>query len=151
MRERYPSKILIAMDGSEASIEVAQYAIALAKKEDNSSLIVLTVANMPLWYVSLSPMEEFSKNWKEKDILESKQWFDDLKRMAEATTGVQLRREFIETAKSVQGAIVEYTECENVDLIVIGTRGRSGFKKLLLSSVAQGVVTYAHCPVMLAR
>ena len=39
----------------------------------------------------------------------------------------------------------------NVDLIVIGTRGRSGFKKLLLGSVASGVVTYAHCPVMVVK
>jgi nucleotide-binding universal stress UspA family protein len=36
-------------------------------------------------------------------------------------------------------------------LIAIGTRGRSGFKKLLLGSVASGVVTYAHCPVMVVK
>jgi nucleotide-binding universal stress UspA family protein len=31
------------------------------------------------------------------------------------------------------------------------TRGRSGFSKLLLDSVASGVVTYAHCPVMVVK
>jgi nucleotide-binding universal stress UspA family protein len=36
-------------------------------------------------------------------------------------------------------------------LIVIGTKGRSGIKKLLLGSVASGVVTYAHCPVMIVK
>ena len=36
-------------------------------------------------------------------------------------------------------------------LIVIGTRGRSGFKRLLLGSVASHVVTYAHCPVFVAK
>jgi len=35
-----------------------------------------------------------------------------------------------------------------MDLIVAGTRGHSGFKELLLGSVASGVVTYAHCPVI---
>jgi nucleotide-binding universal stress UspA family protein len=39
-------------------------------------------------------------------------------------------------------------EKENIDLIIVGTRGRSGFKKLLLGSVASEVVKYAHCPVM---
>jgi hypothetical protein len=42
---------------------------------------------------------------------------------------------------------VEYVERKNIDLIVMGTRGRSGFKRLLLGSTASGVVTYAHCPV----
>ena len=37
------------------------------------------------------------------------------------------------------------------DLIVLGTRGRSGFKRILLGSVASGVITYAHCPVMVVK
>jgi nucleotide-binding universal stress UspA family protein len=46
---------------------------------------------------------------------------------------------------------MNFAEKENIDLIVIGTRGRSGFKKLLLGSVASGVVTYAHCSVMVVK
>jgi nucleotide-binding universal stress UspA family protein len=38
-----------------------------------------------------------------------------------------------------------------MDLIVIGTRGRSAFKRLLLGSTASGVVTHAPCPVMVVR
>jgi nucleotide-binding universal stress UspA family protein len=52
---------------------------------------------------------------------------------------------------SVEGAIVNYAERENVDLIVIGTRGRSGITRMLLGSVASEVVTYAHCPVMVVK
>jgi nucleotide-binding universal stress UspA family protein len=48
-------------------------------------------------------------------------------------------------------AIVDYAEKNKVDLIVVGTRGRSGFTKLLLGSVASGVVTYASCPVMVVK
>jgi len=36
-------------------------------------------------------------------------------------------------------------------LIIVGTRGRSGFKRLLLGSTASGIVTHAHCPVMVVR
>jgi hypothetical protein len=46
--------------------------------------------------------------------------------------------------------ILEYAE-KNIDLIVIGTRGSSGFKKSLLGSIASSVVTYAHCLVMVMK
>lgn len=40
---------------------------------------------------------------------------------------------------------------KTMDLIVVGTKGRSGLKKILLGGVALGVVTYAHCPVIVVR
>jgi nucleotide-binding universal stress UspA family protein len=46
---------------------------------------------------------------------------------------------------------VDCAEQKKVDLIVIGSRGLSGFKKLLLGSVASGVVTYSHCPVLVVK
>jgi nucleotide-binding universal stress UspA family protein len=52
---------------------------------------------------------------------------------------------------TVAGAIVSYAEGEKVELIVIGTRGRSGIKNMLIGSVATDVVNYAHCPVMVVR
>jgi nucleotide-binding universal stress UspA family protein len=51
----------------------------------------------------------------------------------------------------VAGAIIRYAEEHNVDLIVVGTRGRSSFTKLLLGSVGSAAVTYAHCPVMVVK
>jgi nucleotide-binding universal stress UspA family protein len=42
-------------------------------------------------------------------------------------------------------------EQNNIDIIVMGTRGRSGFKKMLLGSTAVGVLTYAPCPVMIVK
>jgi nucleotide-binding universal stress UspA family protein len=62
----------------------------------------------------------------------------------------RIRSELIGSASAV-GGIVGFAEKENVDLIVVGTRGRSGFKKLLLGSVASGVVSYAHCPVLIVK
>jgi len=45
----------------------------------------------------------------------------------------------------------EYAEEKQIDLIVMGTRGRTGFKKLLLGSTASSVVTYSHCTVMVVK
>jgi len=67
------------------------------------------------------------------------------------TDSIQLKTQVIVSPISVTGSIVEYAERENIDLIVIGTRGRSAFKRLLLGSIASGVVTHAHCPVMVVR
>jgi nucleotide-binding universal stress UspA family protein len=83
---------------------------------------------------------------------EAEKWFDKIKQKADdINKKIQLKTEVVATDRSVVGAIVEYAERENIDLIVIGTRGRSGFKKMLLGSVASGVVTYAHCPVMVVK
>ena len=47
--------------------------------------------------------------------------------------------------------IVRYAEARNVDLIVMGTHGRSGVAHLLMGSVAEHVVRAAPCPVLLVR
>jgi len=52
---------------------------------------------------------------------------------------------------SVVKEIVEYAENNKVDMIVIGSRGMTGLKKLLLGSVANGVITYSHCPVLVVK
>jgi nucleotide-binding universal stress UspA family protein len=66
-------------------------------------------------------------------------------------TTINLSSDVIVPNKSVIAEIVDYAENNNIDLIVIGTRGRSGVRRLLLGSVASGVVTYAHCPVLVIK
>ena len=74
---------------------------------------------------------------------------EDTKR---TTNGViHLKTQVVVSPLSITGSIVQYAERENIDLIVVGTRGRSGFKRLLLGSTASGIVTHAHCPVMVVR
>ncbi|MGI9009799.1 MAG: universal stress protein [Nitrososphaeraceae archaeon] len=51
----------------------------------------------------------------------------------------------------ISSLIINHAESENVDLIVVGNRGRKGFKRMLLGSVASDIVTYAHCPVLVVK
>ena len=79
--------------------------------------------------------------------MEAQKWFDDIKEKL----GVKFITEVIIAKESIVKEIIEYSEREKIDLIIIGTRGRSGLKKLLLGSTASGVVTYANCPVMVIK
>ena len=151
------SKILITVDGSEQSMDAADYAIVMAKKEDNNTqLIALHVLFSQTGYaystnmfglVTPSSINELLEDAK----YEAQQWFDKIKEKLYENRDIQLKTEVVVSPTSVVGAIVDYAERENVDLIVIGSRGRRGFKKMLLGSTASGVVTYATCPVMIVK
>jgi nucleotide-binding universal stress UspA family protein len=64
----------------------------------------------------------------------------------------QLRaRAVVVTAASAAAAITEYAHREQVDLIIVGTHGRSGVAHLVMGSVAERVVRTAPCPVLTVR
>jgi nucleotide-binding universal stress UspA family protein len=52
---------------------------------------------------------------------------------------------------SAADAIINYAETNRLDLIVMGTKGRTGLKKFFLGSAASGVVSHANCPVLVVR
>jgi nucleotide-binding universal stress UspA family protein len=75
---------------------------------------------------------------------------DKVKRKA-AEKNLKVKTDIVVGITSTVKEIVEYAEKNKMDLIVIGSRGLSGFKKMLLGSVASGVVTYSHCPVLVVK
>lgn len=153
--EQLFSNILVPIDGSEPSFHAAQVAINIANKF-NSEIIVL--------YVVVSPSKAEYANLtglvtpKQIDMIienakkESKNWFKRIEDMVkENGSHIKISTRVILTGIAVYGEVVEYAQQKSIDLIVIGTRGRSGIKKLLLGSTASGVVTYAHCPVLVTK
>ena len=148
------SKILVAIDGSEISMRAAVYAIDIVKK-NKSQLIALTVLEISTprrISSSFITAPTYGLKELEEKRKEAQQWLDKFEKLAAKENNVKLKSEIIEDPISrVGSAIVGYAERENVDLIVIGSRGRTGFKKMLLGSVASDVVTYAHCPVMVVK
>lgn len=69
-----------------------------------------------------------------------------LEAIAPTAKDVRFRRKFIEGLPSDD--IVKYAVEENIDLIVMGTHGRTGLGRLLMGSVAEAVVRRAPCPVL---
>lgn len=93
---------------------------------------------------------EAPKEWNEKNKQVIQRFLDQISDTAKENN-VKIKTEIVESPMSVEGSIVDHAEKEGVDLIVIGTRGRTGFTKRLLGSVALGVVTHAHCPVLVIK
>jgi nucleotide-binding universal stress UspA family protein len=152
------SRIILPIDGSESSIKAAEYAIGIARKKgenNNTELIALHVIHSEIKH-AYSTYYGGSVNQSSFDGIiehakrEAQAWFDKIQEKCNKNN-VKLRREIIVNPRSLVGAIVDYAEHEGVDLIVMGTRGRSDFKRLLLGSTASGVVTYAHCPVLIVK
>jgi nucleotide-binding universal stress UspA family protein len=157
-------RILVAIDGSETSMRAAGYAINMSKgqkqeekqQEENAELIGLTVIDLtklPNSFLAAASGYYGEKELEEKRK-EAQQWLDKVKKLAkEQNYDIRyFKSEIIEDISSrIGSAIVDYAEGQNVSLIVMGTRGRTGFRKMLLGSVASDVVTYAHCPVMVIK
>lgn len=160
------SKLLVLVDGSQPSINAADCAISLAKKERHSDnpqiLIALHVVFSRLGY-AYSPSGTFGSSGLTtpdtvRELLENTKkeaqiWFDKIRQKInnKDNNNILLQTEVVVTATSIVSAIVEYARNKNVDLIITGTRGRSEFKKVLLGSVASGVITHASCPVMVVK
>lgn len=70
---------------------------------------------------------------------------------ASATTARPIIKQVVERNFSPSPAILDYAAQEDIDLIVVGTHGRRGVRRLLLGSVAEEVVRLARCPVLTVR
>lgn len=155
MSEPNFSNILVAIDGSEPSFDAADYAVSIAELY-NSQLTALYVvsARVNNNFDSDMPVDkmpdQIQKIMNEAKI-ESEPWFDRIRRAIDNESLINFRTKIVLSSTKVSEVIVNFSENAKVDLIVIGTRGRSGFKRLLLGSVASDTVTYAHCPVLVVK
>jgi nucleotide-binding universal stress UspA family protein len=141
-------KILVPIDGSECSLNAAKYAIKVAKDENAELFCIHVIAGVPYGYASSPPaIDQYFKDIEEK----AQSWFGKVRDMAKNEGIPELKTETFADVKSVIGSIIDYATSRDVDLIVIGTRGRTGLKRFLMGSVANGVVQHAHCPVLLVR
>jgi nucleotide-binding universal stress UspA family protein len=146
---------MVAIDGSVHSLKAAEYALEVAKPF-GAQLFAVTVTYAHESY----PIKQRAESKKKSDGTSNdnvKAWFDKFTRDAKEKN-IQLKTELIKGYRSwplipvpAEYILAEYAEKENIDLIVVGTRGTSGFKRLLIGSVASGVVKHAHCTVLVVR
>lgn len=141
-------KILVAVDGSEQSMRAVDVAISLTTKYD-SLLTALYVIHIPFGE-SIYPRAVWHKEFIEDVNTETRAWFEDIRdRGKKSEVSIELTMK--ETAESIPAQIIKYANERKFDLIVVGSKGKTGLEKLFLGSVAAGVLAYAPCPVLVVR
>jgi nucleotide-binding universal stress UspA family protein len=157
MQENHYSRILVAIDGSTSSILATDYATSIALR-NNSQLLVLYVIDAYGYFLSssiiLAPTFGSERYLEEKN--EAEKLMNKIKekfklKIKDNTRFKEPKTEIVEGTESVATTIMEYAESEDVNLIIIGSRGRTSFKKLLLGSVSSNVMKNAHCAVLIIR
>ena len=147
-------KILVAVDGSKPSLDASVQAIDISKRL-NAEMTAIYVVSPDIRYNYLEDTITPRLPRALKDVMmiamqTGEKHLDKVKQKAREKD-VRVKTDVIIGISSVVKEIVEYAEKNKIDMIVIGSRGLSGIKKMLLGSVANGVVTYAHCPVLVAK
>ncbi len=141
------SKVLVAIDGSTESMAAVDKAIRIVKNDD-AELIAFNAIQLPLvGYYTPAVLDSVL----DKGTSEAENWFRDIERRTREAVGAKVKTEIVKSFSSPSSEIVGYAEKENVDLIVMGTKGRGKMKKTLLGSTASGVVMNASCTVMVVR
>ncbi len=148
MSEIHIKKVLLPIDGSETSLKAAKYAVRIAKQE-SAQIICIHAIGTPA-YMSKYNYPPLVSSFYEEARKAAEEWFEKVREIAKKE-GVDVETDTLPEVVSVTDAILSYAEDNKVDIIVIGTRGRTALKRFLLGSVANGVVSHAHCPVLVVR
>jgi nucleotide-binding universal stress UspA family protein len=146
-------RILAAVDGSDTSNRALQEAINLAKDQQATLRLVHVVDDAAAYLMMETPdqvpylITEYQKALREggQQLLTT-----CASRVREAGLEPETRMRTIETLdQHIYDAVAEEAEQWPADLIVIGTHGRRGFRRLMLGSVAEGLARAATLPVLL--
>lgn len=139
-------RILVPVDGSEQATAACDLACELFS---DGTLIFLHVINpADAGFSSEATIPSFPSSWYEQQHANAESIFDDLEADARAAGHDAERR--IEAGQAIR-TILDVTEEEAIDHIVMGSTGRQGVSRLLLGSVAEGVIRRSPVPVTIAR
>jgi nucleotide-binding universal stress UspA family protein len=146
----FPTKILLATDGSEDAQLAAKTALDLSEKLD-SELHVVYVEPMPERHASRLTRFRFELP---SDVVQSVE--EDAKsKLEEQVQKIEQAGGKVAQAHPRVGLpdaeIVTLAEELGVGLIVMGSRGLGGIRRAVMGSISDSVVRHAHCPVLIVR
>jgi nucleotide-binding universal stress UspA family protein len=153
----FPTRILLASDGSESAAYAAEVAVELSKEthselhvlylgEDSTASLVPQAAD-PAWVVQedLAPLEEQGQQFEQV----ARRTLDAEVQQVRAVGGTVAQAHLRMGRPAAE--IVELAEDLEVGLVVVGSRGLGGIRRALMGSVSDSVVRHAHCLVLVVR
>jgi len=140
--------ILIPWDGSKPSLHAFKIALDMAKKYDSKITVLHCIdggAYTGSWYVD----SMYSKAIIKKQTKIAEEEIDKLDLQAK-NANISMSSHVL-VVDSIVKQIVAYAKSKKIDLVVMGSHGRTGWNKVLLGSVANGVSQNIHCPMLIVK
>ena len=141
-------KILCAVDLSEHSKMVADYAITMARAFDAEITVLYTAPSLSQ-YVGFHVPPSSIENFVGEIVTGAEQSMDEF--IAEMFPDPSIKVEGKILSGYAAQEIIAFSNTHNVDIIIMGTHGRTGIDRMLFGSVAEKVVKTASVPVMTIR
>lgn len=137
--------IMVPFDTSEPAMKALKFALDLAGNY-GSKISVVSYVPMNTDYSS------DDASYVETTKVQKQSAMNSLSKLEPGLqkAGVPFELKVVEGI-SITESLLSYAELHNVDLIVMGSRGLGGFKKLLLGSVASGISQHSKCPVLIVK
>jgi nucleotide-binding universal stress UspA family protein len=150
-------RIVFSVDRSPGSEKALDYAIRLAKAYGAEMQIIHAIRHIELTKTimsrSYSSKASFSTDELYEDLKrEASRWIIEYERKPKSAGVASVTTKILEqVGKSEVQMITEHAEEVKEDMIVRGSRGLGTFKRLVLGSIANGVVMHALCPMLVVR
>ena len=144
----FPTKVLLATDGSQDAELAASSAVELAKAGASELHVLHVGPGLPIYELSDIPArfeEVVAAQGREAQRI-----LDEQVERIEAS-GATVVAAHLEMDERPARAIVEQGEKLGAGLVVVGSRGRGRIRRALMGSVSDSVVRHAHCPVLVVR
>ena len=134
-------KLVVAVDGSNTSLNALKHAANLAHMT-NAKLVVVTIVN-PTEFMAVAPEFLVDENYESAAIQQGEAVLDQAEKAAKEIGVKEVVRHMAMSnkgAREMAQLLVDFAENEKADLLVLGTHGRTGLMHLLMGSFAETVM-----------
>ncbi len=140
------SKILIPIDGSDNSLRALSHGLFLCSKLKSKLTILYVIEVPPFVYIQSQKLVNsvlITLEKEAKDILEAG-------KIQAKKYDIEAETIFLE-GSNIGSIIMDYSEKNNYDFIIIGSRGKGNFKHALLGGVSHRVLHHSKNPVLIIK
>jgi nucleotide-binding universal stress UspA family protein len=143
-------KVLVPLDGSDLAECMLTHVTSLVKDGSVGEVTLLNIVTVDIPWGGGEDIKHFDfKALREQVFTSSKKYLAKAQALL-SSEKVKVKTESVEANRPAD-AITDYAQKNGMELIIMATHGRTGFKKLMLGSVASGVLNQSAVPVLLIR